>query len=24
MDTTIGEERMSNPFLNGSARIVGR
>jgi hydroxyacylglutathione hydrolase len=24
MDTTIGEERRSNPFLNGSARIVGR
>jgi glyoxylase-like metal-dependent hydrolase (beta-lactamase superfamily II) len=24
MDTTIGEERLSNPFLNGSARIVGR
>jgi glyoxylase-like metal-dependent hydrolase (beta-lactamase superfamily II) len=24
MDTTIGEERVSNPFLNGSARIVGR
>ena len=24
MDTTIGEERISNPFLNGSARIVGR
>ncbi len=22
MDTTIGEERLSNPFLNGSARIV--
>ena len=24
MDTTIAEERKSNPFLNGSARIVGR
>ena len=24
MDTTIAEERLSNPFLNGSARIVGR
>jgi hydroxyacylglutathione hydrolase len=24
MDTTIAEERRSNPFLNGSARIVGR
>ncbi len=24
MDTTIGQERVSNPFLNGSARIVGR
>jgi hydroxyacylglutathione hydrolase len=24
IDTTIGEERLSNPFLNGSARIVGR
>jgi hydroxyacylglutathione hydrolase len=24
LDTTIGEERVSNPFLNGSARIVGR
>jgi hydroxyacylglutathione hydrolase len=24
MDTTIGEERLSNPFLNGTARIVGR
>jgi hydroxyacylglutathione hydrolase len=24
MDTTIAEERMSNPFLNGTARIVGR
>lgn len=23
MDTTIAEERRSNPFLNGSARIVG-
>jgi glyoxylase-like metal-dependent hydrolase (beta-lactamase superfamily II) len=23
-ETTIGEERMSNPFLNGTARIVGR
>jgi hydroxyacylglutathione hydrolase len=23
-DTTIGEERLSNPFLNGTARIVGR
>jgi glyoxylase-like metal-dependent hydrolase (beta-lactamase superfamily II) len=22
--TTIGEERESNPFLNGTARIVGR
>nr|MBA3466086.1 hypothetical protein [Gemmatimonadaceae bacterium] len=22
MDTTIGQERLSNPFLNGSARIV--
>ena len=22
MDTTIGEERLSNPFLNGSARIL--
>jgi hydroxyacylglutathione hydrolase len=22
--TTIGEERLSNPFLNGTARIVGR
>lgn len=22
MDTTIGEERLSNPFLNGSARLV--
>jgi hydroxyacylglutathione hydrolase len=24
MDTTIGQERLSNPFLNGTARIVGR
>ena len=24
METTIAEERMSNPFLNGTARIVGR
>lgn len=24
MATTIAEERLSNPFLNGSARIVGR
>ena len=24
MDTTIAEERLSNPFLNGTARIVGR
>jgi glyoxylase-like metal-dependent hydrolase (beta-lactamase superfamily II) len=24
IDTTIAEERLSNPFLNGSARIVGR
>ena len=24
MDTTIGEEKASNPFLNGTARIVGR
>ena len=24
METTIGEERVSNPFLNGTARIVGR
>jgi hydroxyacylglutathione hydrolase len=24
MDTTIAEERQSNPFLNGTARIVGR
>ncbi len=24
MDTTIAEERKSNPFLNGTARIVGR
>ena len=23
-DTTIGEEKASNPFLNGTARIVGR
>lgn len=23
-ETTIGEERVSNPFLNGAARIVGR
>jgi len=23
-DTTIGEEKVSNPFLNGTARIVGR
>jgi glyoxylase-like metal-dependent hydrolase (beta-lactamase superfamily II) len=23
-ETTIGEERISNPFLNGTARIVGR
>jgi glyoxylase-like metal-dependent hydrolase (beta-lactamase superfamily II) len=23
-ETTIGEERVSNPFLNGTARIVGR
>ena len=23
-ETTIGQERVSNPFLNGSARIVGR
>ena len=23
-ETTIGEERLSNPFLNGTARIVGR
>ena len=24
VETTIGEEKQSNPFLNGSARIVGR
>jgi hydroxyacylglutathione hydrolase len=24
VETTIGEERQSNPFLNGTARIVGR
>lgn len=24
VETTIGEERLSNPFLNGTARIVGR
>jgi hydroxyacylglutathione hydrolase len=24
MDTTIAQERVSNPFLNGTARIVGR
>ena len=24
VETTIGEERASNPFLNGTARIVGR
>jgi glyoxylase-like metal-dependent hydrolase (beta-lactamase superfamily II) len=24
LDTTIAEERLSNPFLNGTARIVGR
>lgn len=24
VETTIGEERKSNPFLNGTARIVGR
>ncbi|MFL5467437.1 MAG: MBL fold metallo-hydrolase [Gemmatimonadaceae bacterium] len=24
MDTTIGQERLTNPFLNGTARIVGR
>lgn len=24
MDTTIAQERLSNPFLNGTARIVGR
>jgi glyoxylase-like metal-dependent hydrolase (beta-lactamase superfamily II) len=24
IDTTIGEEKLSNPFLNGTARIVGR
>jgi glyoxylase-like metal-dependent hydrolase (beta-lactamase superfamily II) len=24
IETTIGEERASNPFLNGTARIVGR
>lgn len=24
IDTTIAEERLSNPFLNGTARIVGR
>jgi hydroxyacylglutathione hydrolase len=24
IDTTIGQERASNPFLNGTARIVGR
>jgi hydroxyacylglutathione hydrolase len=24
IETTIGEERLSNPFLNGTARIVGR
>jgi len=24
METTIGEEKVSNPFLNGTARIVGR
>ena len=24
METTIAEERLSNPFLNGTARIVGR
>jgi hydroxyacylglutathione hydrolase len=24
IETTIGQERLSNPFLNGTARIVGR
>jgi hydroxyacylglutathione hydrolase len=24
METTIGQEKLSNPFLNGTARIVGR
>ena len=24
VETTVGEERLSNPFLNGTARIVGR
>ena len=24
METTIGQERLSNPFLNGTARVVGR
>ena len=24
IETTIGEEKLSNPFLNGTARIVGR
>jgi hydroxyacylglutathione hydrolase len=24
MDTTIAQERLTNPFLNGTARIVGR
>ena len=24
VETTIGEERLTNPFLNGTARIVGR
>jgi len=24
VETTIGQERLSNPFLNGTARIVGR
>jgi hydroxyacylglutathione hydrolase len=24
IDTTIGQERLANPFLNGTARIVGR
>ena len=24
IETTIAQERLSNPFLNGTARIVGR
>ena len=24
IETTIGQERLTNPFLNGTARIVGR